>query len=63
MLRIAALLHVSYIQLQQWAQKHTHDQRGSTVEVIAWTAFLIALATGAFVVFRNYADGKLGVLK
>ena len=64
MLRIVVLLHICFVQLQQWSQKHPHNQRGSgTIEVIVWTAFLIALATGAFAVFRAYAEGKLGVLR
>lgn len=62
--RMAAHLHLTYIRLMAWIDARPHDQRGSTtVEQIAWTAFLVGLAVAAFVLVRNYTDGKLAILK
>lgn len=60
---LAVQLNLAYLMMVERLEPRPHDQRGTTVEQIAWTAFLVGLAVAAFVVFRNYTDGKLGVLK
>lgn len=61
--RLAVHLNLAYLRLLERTRAPAHDQRGTTVEQIAWTAFLVGLAVAAFVVFRNYTDGKLAILK